>query len=54
VYGPPTDISVCGIIWKMCTKEMCDPDQPYDVVKGCHMWPVRGCAYVVLVRFIPM
>jgi hypothetical protein len=23
-------------------------------VKGCHTWPVRGRAYVVLVRFIPL
>jgi hypothetical protein len=55
VYGPPTDSPVCGIAWKMCTMEMWDPDRPYDVVvKGCHMWPVRGRVYVVFVRFIPL
>jgi hypothetical protein len=33
---------------------MWDLDRPYDVVaKGCHTWPIRGRAYVVLVRFIP-
>jgi hypothetical protein len=55
VYGQPTDSPVCGIVWKTCTRERCDPDRPYDiVVKGCHMWPVRGRAYVMLVRFIPL
>jgi hypothetical protein len=24
----------------------------YVVAKGCHTWPVRGRAYVVLVKFI--
>jgi hypothetical protein len=23
-------------------------------MKGCHTWPIRGRAYVVLVRFIPL
>jgi hypothetical protein len=55
VYGPPTDISACGITWKTCTRERWDPDQPYGIiVKGCHTWPVHGHVYVVLVRFIPL
>jgi hypothetical protein len=54
VYGPPTDSPVCGITWKACTRERWDLDQPYDVVvKGCHTWHIRGCVYVMLVRFIP-
>jgi hypothetical protein len=24
------------------------------VAKGCHTWPIRGSAYIVLVRFIPL
>jgi hypothetical protein len=55
VYGPPMNSLVCGIVWKMCTRERWDLDRPYDIVaKGCHMWPVRGRVYVVLVRFIPL
>jgi hypothetical protein len=55
VYEPPTDSPVCGIAWKTCTRERWDLNRPYDdVVKGCHMWHVRGRAYVVLVRFIPL
>jgi hypothetical protein len=45
---------VCGIEWKTCNRERWDLDRPYDVVvKGCHMWPIRGRAYVVLVKFSP-
>jgi hypothetical protein len=52
---PPTDSPVYRITWMTCTREMWNPDQPYDVImKGCHMWPVRGHTYVVLVRFIPL
>jgi hypothetical protein len=52
---PPTDNPACGITWKMCIRERWDPDWPYDIVaKGCHMWPVRGRAYVMLVTFIPL
>jgi hypothetical protein len=55
VYGAPTDSPACGITWKTCTRERWDLDRPYGIVaKGCHMWPVRGRAYVVLVRFIPL
>jgi hypothetical protein len=54
VYGPHKDSLVWGIAWKMCTRERCDPDWPYDIVaKACHSWPVRGHAYFMLVRFIP-
>jgi hypothetical protein len=36
-------------------EERWDPDLPYGIIaKGCHMWPVRGHAYVVLVMFIPL
>jgi hypothetical protein len=53
VYGPPTDSPACGITWRTCSRERWDPDRPYDVVvKGCHTWPIRGCAHVMLVRFI--
>jgi hypothetical protein len=35
---PSTDSPVCGIAWKMCTRERWYPDRPYDVVaKGCHV-----------------
>jgi hypothetical protein len=55
VYVPPTDSLVCGIMWKMCTRERWDPDRPYDVVaKGCHRWLIRGRVYIVLVMFIPL
>jgi hypothetical protein len=55
VYGPPTDSPACGITWKTCTREMWDPDRSYVVVaKGYHMWPVRRCVYVMLVRLIPL
>jgi hypothetical protein len=55
VYGPTTDSLAYGIMWKTCTREMWDLHRPYDVVaKGCHMWPFRGRAYVVLVWFIPL
>jgi hypothetical protein len=55
VYGPPTDSPVCGIAWKMCTRERWDPDRPYDIVaKGYHTWPVHRHTYVVLVRLIPL
>jgi hypothetical protein len=55
VYGSPTDSPACGIMWKTCTRERWDPDRPYNVVvKGYHTWPVRGRAYIVLVRFIPL
>jgi hypothetical protein len=54
VYGPPTDSLVCDITWKTCTRVRWDPDRPYDIiVKGCHIWPVCGHAYVVLLRFVP-
>jgi hypothetical protein len=53
VYGPPTDSIECGITWKTCTRTRWDLDRPYNIIaKGCHSWPVRGCAYVVLVGFI--
>jgi hypothetical protein len=43
VYMPPTNSPMCGIVWKMCTRERWDLDRPCDVfLKGCHMWPVRG------------
>jgi hypothetical protein len=55
VYKPPTDSPVCGIAWKTCTRKRWDPDRPYGIiVKGCHMWPIRGHEYVVLVRFVPL
>jgi hypothetical protein len=55
VYEPPTDSAVCGITWKTCTREWWDSNQPYDLIaKGYHTCPVRGHAYVVLVRFIPL
>jgi hypothetical protein len=55
VYRTTTDNPACGIIWKTYTRERWGPNQPYGiVVSGYHMWPVRGCAYVVLVRFIPL
>jgi hypothetical protein len=55
VYGPPMDSLTCGIVWKTCTRERWDPDRPYGIiVKGYHTWLVRGRAYVVLVRFIPL
>jgi hypothetical protein len=55
MYGSPMDSLECGIVWKMCTREGWELDRPYDiVVKDCHTWPVRGHAYVVLVRFIPL
>jgi hypothetical protein len=55
VCSPPTDSLVCGIMWTICTREKWDPDRPYDVIaKVCHTWPVHGCAYVMLVRFIPL
>jgi hypothetical protein len=54
VHRTPTDNPVCGILWKICTRERWDPDRPYNVVvKGCHTWPVCVCMYVVLVRFSP-
>jgi hypothetical protein len=55
VYGPPMDSPSCGITWKTCTRERWDPNWPYGIIeKGCHTWPVRGRAYVMLVRFIPL
>jgi hypothetical protein len=55
VYMPPTDSPACDIMWKMCTRKSRDPDRPYGIaMKGCHTWPVRGCAYVMLVKFIPL
>jgi hypothetical protein len=55
VYRPPTDSPMCGIAWKTCTRKRWGPVWPYNVVvKGCHTWPIRGRAYVVLVRFIPL
>jgi hypothetical protein len=55
VYEPPTGSLVCGITWKTCTRERWDLDRPYDVIaKGGHMWPIRGHAYIVLVKFIPL
>jgi hypothetical protein len=55
VYGPPTDSPACGIAWKTCTRERCNQDRPYGIVaKGCHIWPICGRVYVVLVRFIPL
>jgi hypothetical protein len=49
------DSSAYGIAWNTCTRERWDPDRSYDiVVKGCHTWPVRGRAYIMLVKFIPM
>jgi hypothetical protein len=55
VYGSPTDSPLCGITWKTSTWGRWDLDRPYNiVVKGCHMWPARGHAYVMLVRFIPL
>jgi hypothetical protein len=38
-----------------CAVGRWDPDLPYSIVaNGCHMWPVRGRTYVVLVKFIPL
>jgi hypothetical protein len=55
VYGSPKESPACGIAWKTCIRERWDPDQPYDVIaKGCHTWSIRGRAYVMLVRFIPL
>jgi hypothetical protein len=55
VYEPPMDSPACGIMWKTCTRERWDLDRSYGIVaKGCHMWSVRGRAYVVLIRFIPL
>jgi hypothetical protein len=55
VYGPSTDSPVCGIMWKTCTSEMWDSDQPYGIiVKGCHTWSIRGRVYVTLVRSMPL
>jgi hypothetical protein len=55
VYGPPMDSPVCGIVWKTCTRERWNPDGPYGIIaKGCHTWHVCGCAYVVLIWFIPL
>jgi hypothetical protein len=55
VCRPPTNSPKCGITWKACTRERWDPDRPYSIIlKGYHMWPVRGRTSVVLVRFIPM
>jgi hypothetical protein len=55
VYGSPRDSSECGIAWRTCIRERWDPDRPYGIIaKGCHTWPVCACAYVVLVRFIPL
>jgi hypothetical protein len=55
VYEPPMDTSACGIEWKTCTMDRWDLDRPYDAVaKGCHTWHIRGCTYVLLVRFIPL
>jgi hypothetical protein len=55
VYRPSTDSLACGITWKTCTRERWDPDRPYGIIaKCCYMWSVRGRAYVVLVRFIPL
>jgi hypothetical protein len=55
VYTPPMYSPVCGVVWKTCTRERWDLDYPYGIVaKGCHIWHVRGRAYVVLVRFIPL
>jgi hypothetical protein len=55
VDGPPIGSLACGIMWKMCTRERWDLDQPYDIiVKGCHTWHVRGRTYAMLVRFSPL
>jgi hypothetical protein len=55
VCRSPTNSPTCGIAWKTCTRERWDPDRPYGIVaKGYHTWHVRGRAYVVLVRFIPL
>jgi hypothetical protein len=55
VYRPPMDNPACGITWKMCTRERWDSDRPYDIVaKGYPCKVVRGRAYVMLVRFIPL
>jgi hypothetical protein len=55
VYSSPKESPACGIVWKTCIRERWDPDRPYDVVaKGCHTWSIRGRAYVMLVRFIPL
>jgi hypothetical protein len=45
VYMPPMDSLACGIAWMTCTRERWDPDRPYSfIAKGCHTWPIRGCA----------
>jgi hypothetical protein len=55
VYGLSTERPICGITRKTCTRERWDPDRSYDVVvKDCHAWPIRGLAYIVLVRFVPI
>jgi hypothetical protein len=55
VYGPPTNSPICGITWKMCTRERWDPDWPDGIIaKGFYTWIIRRRAYVVLVRFIPL
>jgi hypothetical protein len=55
VYEPLMDSPVCGIVWKTCTRPRWDLNWPYGIiVKGCHMWPIRGRAYVILVRFISL
>jgi hypothetical protein len=54
VYGPSTYSSACGITCKTCTRERWDLDRPYNIVaKGCHTWPIRGCAYVVFLGLYP-
>jgi hypothetical protein len=55
VYRPPMDSPACDIMWKTCTRERWDLDRSYSIVaNGCHTWPIRMRAYVMLVRFIPL
>jgi hypothetical protein len=38
LYGQPTYSPVCGIVWKMWTRERCDPTRLFD---HCHdLWPL--------------
>jgi hypothetical protein len=54
VYGPPADSPSCGIAWKTCTRERCDPARLFDCC--CELWPLVVPSWlmcVVLLGYFP-
>jgi hypothetical protein len=49
VYRPPTNSPVCGITWKTCTREKCDPVRLFDRCR--ELWPLVVPSWLTCVMF---